>query len=66
VWQLLQAAYQRIGHPVLTCLERDFNIPELQTLTQEVEHIARLQQQVLGLPCLQSQVPASSSTRQVA
>ena len=44
VWQLLQAAYQRIGHPVPTCLERDFNIPDLPTLTQEVAHIARLQQ----------------------
>ena len=44
VWQLLQAAYQRIGHPVPTCLERDFNIPDLLTLTQEVAHIARLQQ----------------------
>ncbi len=44
VWQLLQAAYQRMGRPVPTCLERDFNIPDLPTLAQEVAHIARLQQ----------------------
>ena len=43
VWQLLQAAYQRIGHSVPTCLERDFNIPDLATLSHEVAHIARLQ-----------------------
>ena len=42
VWSLLEAAYQRIG-PVPTCLERDFNIPDLQQLTAEVEIIARLQ-----------------------
>jgi uncharacterized protein len=42
VWSLLEAAYQRIG-PVPTCLERDFNIPDLQQLTAEVEVIARLQ-----------------------
>ena len=42
VWSLLEAAYQRIG-PVPTCLERDFNIPDLRQLTVEVEIIARLQ-----------------------
>ena len=42
VWSLLEAAYQRIG-PVPTCLERDFNIPDLRQLTAEVEIIARLQ-----------------------
>ncbi len=42
VWSLLEAAYQRIG-PVPTCLERDFNIPDLHQLTAEVEIIARLQ-----------------------
>jgi uncharacterized protein (UPF0276 family) len=46
VWQLLSQAYERIGHAVPTCLERDFNIPDLSTLTQEVARIARLQQQV--------------------
>lgn len=42
VWSLLEAAYQRIGE-VPTCLERDFNIPDLQQLSAEVEIIARLQ-----------------------
>ena len=44
VWQLLSQAYERMGHPVPTCLERDFNIPDLATLSHEVAHIARLQQ----------------------
>lgn len=60
VWQLLQAAYQRIGHPVPTCLERDFNIPDLATLSHEVAHIARLQQAALVRP------PAQTPQRQVA
>jgi len=42
VWSLLEAAYQRIGE-VPTCLERDFNIPDLGQLTTEVEIIARMQ-----------------------
>jgi uncharacterized protein (UPF0276 family) len=48
VWQLLGQACERIGHAVPTCLERDFNIPDLQTLSQEVAHIARLQQQAFA------------------
>lgn len=43
VWQLLSEAYAGIGHVVPTCLERDFNIPDLAILTQEVAQIARLQ-----------------------
>lgn len=43
VWSLLEAAYARIGGEVPTCLERDFNLPPLATLTAEVRHIARLQ-----------------------
>lgn len=43
VWSLLEAAYTRIGGTVPTCLERDFNIPDLSALTAEVEQIARLQ-----------------------
>jgi len=43
VWRLLEAAYARIGGEVPTCLERDFNIPDLPALTAEVEQIARLQ-----------------------
>jgi uncharacterized protein len=48
VWQLLRQAYKCIDHAVPTCLERDFNIPDLPTLVQEVAHIARLQQQAFG------------------
>lgn len=43
VWLLLEAAYRRIGGSVPTCLERDFNMPDLPALTAEVEQIARLQ-----------------------
>ena len=42
------AAYERIGRPVPTCLERDFNIPDLAALSAEVGHIARLQSQAAG------------------
>lgn len=48
VWALLTAAYERIGCPVPTCLERDFNIPDLAALSAEVGHIARLQAQAAG------------------
>jgi uncharacterized protein len=44
VWALLEEAYRRIDlGPVPTCLERDFNIPDLAALTGEVAMIARLQ-----------------------
>jgi uncharacterized protein (UPF0276 family) len=43
VWSLLEATYRRIGGQVPTCLERDFNIPDLAALTAEVAHIAHLQ-----------------------
>jgi len=42
VWALLAEVYRRIG-PVPTCLERDFNLPSLATLSAEVAHIAQLQ-----------------------
>ena len=43
VWDLLEETYRTFGiFPTL--LERDFNIPPLQDLVKEVEHIARLQQ----------------------
>ena len=45
VWQLLLAAYERIGGDVPTCLERDFNLPSLDELTAEVTQIAHLQAQ---------------------
>ncbi len=43
VWALLAAAYERTGDEVPTCLERDFNLPELPVLAAEVAQIARLQ-----------------------
>ncbi|MCC5794356.1 MAG: DUF692 domain-containing protein [Chromatiales bacterium] len=42
VWSLLGYTYGRLG-PVPTLLERDFNIPPLATLLDEVAQIARLQ-----------------------
>ena len=45
VWSLLETAYQLIGGDIPTCLERDFNMPDLPTLAREVEHITRLQAQ---------------------
>lgn len=53
VWSLLEAAYQCIGADVPTCLERDFNLPDLELLTAEVEQIARLQAQA---PLIQRKV----------
>ena len=49
VWDLLLAAYERIGGDVPTCLERDFNMPSLNELTAEVNQIARLQAQATRL-----------------
>lgn len=43
VWQLLAQAYQLHGVKA-TLLERDFNIPELSVLCEELEHIKALQQ----------------------
>jgi uncharacterized protein (UPF0276 family) len=45
VWHLLLAAYERVGGDIPTCLERDFNFPSLEDLTEEVMHITRLQAQ---------------------
>jgi len=42
VWALLDQTY-RIHGVVPTLLERDFNIPPLDELVREVEHIARIQ-----------------------
>ena len=42
VWALLQAAYEKTG-PLPTCLERDFNMPDLAALVAEVATIDRLQ-----------------------
>ena len=43
-WALLDAAYARIG-PVPTLLERDFNIPPVAELMQEIQRINRIQAQ---------------------
>lgn len=44
VWQLLESAYQLFGVKP-TLLERDFNIPPLAELLDEVRHIQRIQAQ---------------------
>lgn len=43
VWALLAQACERIGRAVPICLERDFNLPDLDTLAAEVAQIARVQ-----------------------
>ena len=42
VWNLLAAAYMRLG-PLPTLLERDFNLPPLAELLREVEQVRALQ-----------------------
>lgn len=49
VWDLLEETYRTFG-VFPTLLERDFNIPPLQVLVKEVEHIARLQQRYTEPP----------------
>lgn len=46
VWDLLEETYRKFG-VFPTLLERDFNIPPLPDLIQEVEHIAELQHRYL-------------------
>jgi hypothetical protein len=48
VWALLDAAYARVG-PLPTCLERDFNIPALAALVDEVKQIAVAQRRAAPL-----------------
>jgi uncharacterized protein (UPF0276 family) len=43
VWEILEAAYRAFG-VFPTLLERDFNLPPIEELMAEVEHIATLQQ----------------------
>ena len=48
VWHLLNQAYLHCGlQPTL--LERDFNLPSLDVLLQEVEHIAQCQRDFLAM-----------------
>lgn len=49
VWLLLEATYQRLG-PLPTLLERDFNLPPLAELLQEIEQIRELQDRHQSLP----------------
>lgn len=54
VWQLLDFAYERIGSSSIpTCLERDFNFPELADLLKEVETIRRIQQNLVAYKAVQ-------------
>ena len=46
VWSLLAQAYDRLG-PVPTLLERDFNLPPLAVLLQEVAQIRDIQRRAL-------------------
>ena len=46
VWQILDHAYKKFG-TFPTLLERDFNIPPIATLLQEVEQIHRAQQKAI-------------------
>ncbi len=57
VWDLLASAYAQIGRVVPTCLERDFHLPGLATLAQEVAQIAQVQRDA---------VAAQTADRQVA
>lgn len=47
VWDLLGRAYALLG-PVPTLLERDFNLPPLETLLREVDEVARRQALAVG------------------
>ena len=53
VWNLLAQAYQHFG-PVPTLLERDFNIPPLPELLDEVERVRKLQGESTGTPGAQA------------
>jgi len=46
VWALLEQAYRRLG-PLPTLLERDFNLPPLDELLQEVGKVRQLQRAAL-------------------
>ena len=47
VWSLLSEAYRRVG-PLPTLLERDFNLPPLPDLLEEVQQVRRLQKVASG------------------
>ena len=47
VWELADFAYQNFG-PLPTLLERDFNLPPLDELLEEVDQIVELQARSRG------------------
>ena len=64
VWQLLEQTYQLIDTPqqTPTCLERDFNFPELSELLTEVEHIKQLQRHARPIQRHPSREPKSAAS----
>lgn len=70
VWNLLATAYeliaQRQGCLPATCLERDFNFPELSSLLAEVEQIKTLQREALPAQKSVASVPASDDVAMLA
>lgn len=65
VWQLLQFAYQQHG-VFPTLLERDFNLPELTVLEQELRQISQLQQAAAALSTTPWQQLQSQAARKDA
>jgi uncharacterized protein (UPF0276 family) len=51
VWEILEAAYRAFG-VFPTLLERDFNLPPIEELMSEVEHITTLQKKWQSDDCL--------------
>jgi len=49
VWELLAQAYRRVG-ALPTLLERDFNLPPIETLLNEVAQVRQLQAAALAAP----------------
>ncbi|MFP3873521.1 MAG: DUF692 family multinuclear iron-containing protein, partial [Thiohalophilus sp.] len=54
VWELLKKTYQHFG-VIPTMLERDFNLPPIAELLDEVDTISALQQQARPQPALHEQ-----------
>ena len=65
VWALLDAAYTGIGRAVPTCLERDFHLPALDVLVQEVERIAQHQGAQAAQAWTHAQAQARERSRRV-
>lgn len=63
VWELLDVAYQAFG-VFPTLLERDFNIPPLDELLGEVQHIANLQEKHKDQPVAAATYVSGEGIRQ--